>query len=72
MEEVEMVLFTTHCPKCSVLKRKLEQKNCVFTESEDIQYLIELGIKEAPVLKVGEKMLTFSDAVKFVNELEAK
>lgn len=67
MENKEIIFYTTHCPKCSVLKKKLESKGIVFLETDNITELIEKGIKEAPVLKIEDNFLTFSDAIKWVN-----
>lgn len=64
-----MILFSTNCPQCKVLEMKLKQKGIEFEICYDIQELVDMGIKRAPVLKIDdEKYLGFSDAVKFVNE----
>ena len=36
-EEIEMVtLYSTHCPRCLVLEKKLKQKNISYQEVNDI------------------------------------
>ena len=69
MDNGEIVLYSTHCPKCKVLETKLKQKGIEYTEINDVTELIENGYKSAPILKVNEKYLEFSDAVKYVNSL---
>jgi glutaredoxin len=65
-----MTLFSTNCPQCKVLEKKLEQKGLSFEITNDIQELIDLGIKRAPILKTDDgQYLDFSNAIKYVNEV---
>lgn len=66
----QITLYTTHCPKCQVLEKKLMQAQITFDVCEDIDYMTERGWKQAPVLTVGEKIFTFAEAVKWVNEVK--
>lgn len=63
-----MVLYGNNCPKCKVLKIKLEKENINFAESEDAELLEKLGFKSYPVLKVGDKFMNFADAFKWIND----
>ena len=64
-----MTLFSTNCPQCRVLEMKLTQKGIDFEVQNDIQELLDLGIKRAPILKTDAgAYLEFSEAIKFVNE----
>lgn len=64
-----MIVYSSNCPKCIILKKKLEQKNINFTESNDFQKLLDVNIKTLPVLEVDNQLLTFNDAVKYVDNL---
>lgn len=64
-----IVLYTTHCPKCKVLESKLKEKGVEYKEETDVNKLVEKGLKTVPVLEVDDKLLTFYDAVKYVNGL---
>lgn len=64
-----MIIYSSNCPKCIVLKKKLEQKNITFTECNDFQKLLDANIKTLPVLEVDNKLLTFNDAVNYVDNL---
>lgn len=59
---MNVILYTTHCPKCKVLTRKLQMAGVEFTESEDIQKMLELGFKSAPVLVVDNEVYLFKEA----------
>lgn len=63
----EIILYSTHCPKCNILKRKLDEKQIAYEENNDTGTMIELGIMSAPVLLVAGKLLQFSAAVDWVN-----
>lgn len=57
------------CPKCRVLKMKLEQKGIQYEDRHDVEKLQELGFKSLPILDVDGSMMKFEDAVKYVNGL---
>ncbi len=65
-------IYTTDtCPRCKVLKKKLEQKNIKFNEVNDIEQLRLLNIDAVPVLDIGDgKLLNFSEANNWINEQE--
>ncbi len=64
-----MTLYTTGCPKCRILEKKLTDKGLDFEKCEDKETMKGLGIVAVPVLKVGGKMLNYFEAVKYVNAL---
>ena len=63
-----ITLYSTNCPKCNVLKQKLQSLNINFEISYNIDELIELGFMEAPILKVNDQYLNFSKAVNWIKE----
>ena len=60
-------LFTTHCPKCNVLEKKLKAKNIPFETIEDISEIVEKGFTEAPILFVENNYMDFVSANAWVN-----
>lgn len=64
---MNIILYSTHCPKCKVLKSKLVEKSIDFTENNSIDDMIGLGITQAPILSVDGSLLEFKDAVAWVN-----
>lgn len=63
-----IVLYSTGCPKCGILERKLNEKNISFTKCTDVDEMLALGITSVPVLSVDGDMMDFSKAVQWVNE----
>lgn len=66
---MDIILYSTGCPKCKILKKKLEDKNIDYVENDNIETMISLGIEQVPVLSVDNKLFQFAEAVKWVNEL---
>ena len=64
----EIILYSTGCPKCEVLKKKLTDKQISYKENSDTDTMIELGIDQVPVLSVNGILLIFSEAIKWINE----
>lgn len=66
-----IVLFSTGCPRCSVLKKKLEQKGIAYQENNSAEEMLALGITQVPVLKVEDDLLEFADANNWINKQES-
>lgn len=64
-----MILYSNDCPKCKVLKMKLDQKNAQYEVCSELDELIARGIMSMPVLRINDEFLEFSEAVKYVNGL---
>ena len=63
-----VTLYSTHCPRCRVLESKLTQKNIEFNVITDIDKMESLGIQSVPILEVNDKLLSFTDAIAWVNK----
>ena len=66
-----IVLYSTGCPKCLILKKKLEQKNISYQENTSVEEMLALGITQVPVLKVGDCLLEFVDANNWISKQES-
>ena len=69
----EIILYSTHCPKCQVLEKKLLVSGLTFKSVEDHDKIVEVakrgGFTMAPILEVSDVgLMGFADAVKWVNE----
>lgn len=64
-----MILYSTGCPKCEVLKQKLKEKNILFDEVTDVDIMIEKGMMFAPMLEIDGKELDFKQAIQFINQM---
>lgn len=67
---MHLTLYTKDdCPRCDMLKAKLNAKNISFVEIKDESVIEALGIDFLPVLQVGEEFMQLSKANDFINSL---
>ena len=67
-----VTLYTTHCPKCRVIEKKLLQKKIEYQENTNREEMIKLGFKSAPVLEVDGKYMNFGDANRWLMNYEGE
>lgn len=65
---MKLILYSTNCPKCRVLKKKLSDKGLAFEEDLSVDEMEKLGITEVPVLSIEGALLDFKTAVDWVNQ----
>lgn len=65
-----ITLYSTGCPKCNVLIKKLNTANIAYNLNTtfDVNELLEKGYDEVPLLEVEGKLLKFTEAVNWINE----
>ena len=66
---MDVILYSTDCPKCKVIKKKLDNANINYCIINDIDKMTELGINEVPVVSVNGEMMNFVDANKWINNV---
>lgn len=65
---MQVTLYSTGCPKCKVLKMKLDSKNINYDTISDVNIIISKGINTVPVLEVDGNIMEFKTAVDWINE----
>lgn len=63
---MKVVLHSTHCPKCNVLRSKLEQKDISFEENNDVELMMQKGFQSVPMLEVDGIVYSFKEAVEWM------
>lgn len=58
----KVVLYSTHCPRCSVLEKKLAQLGIAYELNTNVEEMIALGMTSAPMLSVDGELLDFNSA----------
>ena len=61
-------LYSTYCPKCKILEKKLDNAKIEYTICDDEELMIQKGFDFMPVLDVDGQVMNFGEAVKWVNE----
>ena len=65
---MNIVLFSNNCPKCKILKTKLEQNNIKFEENNDVELMVQKGFMTVPILEVDGATYGFKEAVEWIKE----
>ena len=65
-----MILYTTNCPKCKILKKKLDEKNIKYDIVTDEKEILALNVLEVPQFFNNEMLLNFSEAIQWINQQE--
>ena len=63
-----ITLYTTHCPKCKILAKKLDAAGIEYEVCDNIGAMEAQGIQSAPILKVGAEQKDYLSAVNWVNK----
>lgn len=64
----EIVLYSTGCPQCHVLETKLKAENIYPRIVTDTEVMISKGMTHAPMLEVEGTLLTFKQALEWINK----
>lgn len=65
---MSVVMYSTGCPKCKILKKKLDEKKILYEEETDVEKMKSKGIDRVPVLEVEGELFSYSEAVKLIND----
>lgn len=63
-----IVMYSTNCPKCKILEKKLNEKQIEYNLVTDVDEMIKLGIDTAPMLSKDNELLGFREAIEWVNK----
>ena len=62
-----VTLYSTNCPRCKVLEKKMEQAGVSFEVNTSVDDMLALGMRQAPMLKIGDELLDFTAACAWLN-----
>jgi len=63
-----IILYSNDCPKCRILKSRLDNKNIQYELCSDVNIMISKGFNLMPVLEVEEKNMNYLDAINWIKE----
>lgn len=67
---MSIILYTTHCPRCNVIEKKLQSKKLEYIEVSDVEIMKAKGFTNVPMLDVDGNIMDFSTANEWINSLE--
>lgn len=65
---MNVILYSTNCPKCKILETKLNKKGISYSIVTDVNIMLEKGFTQAPVLEVNGEVKEFRAANTWVEE----
>ena len=65
---MNVILYSTGCPKCNILKKKLADAKIDYKVIEDVDVILSKGLKDVPWLEVDGNLMNFVDSSKWINE----
>lgn len=65
---MQVILYTTNCPRCNVLKKKLDIAEIEYEICDDEDLMEQKGFMSAPMLEVDGVTMDFGLAVKWIAE----
>jgi glutaredoxin len=63
-----VILYEHGCPRCKVLKSKLDQKGIQYKNISDIEVMKAKGFTEAPKLEIDGVIYDFKEATEWINK----
>lgn len=67
---MNIILYTTGCPKCIILEKKMNIKNIKYEVNDDVDLMQKKGFMSLPMLEVDGVLYDFKTAVDYINDLE--
>ena len=65
---MKVILYSTHCPKCIILQKKLDMAKVNYDTVEDVDEIVKTGMLSVPLLKVDDgDIMDFPTSGKWVN-----
>lgn len=63
-----ITLYTINCPKCKILKDKLDEKHIDYSLVFDVETMLAKGFQTVPKLEIDGNILDFPKAIQWVNQ----
>ena len=67
---MNVVLYSTGCPKCKVLEVKLNMKEIEYNVITDVSVMESKGFMSVPMLEINGEVMDFKKANDWINAYE--
>lgn len=68
--KIDYILYSNDCPKCKVLKRKIDDLKIDYEVIDNIKFMESIGIQSLPMLQVGDKRFAFAEAIRHLAKVK--
>ena len=65
-----IILYSTGCPKCNILERRLTNDKIEFSITDNVDKFIDMGFQNAPVLQIDDNFIDYTNAMKLLKVYE--
>lgn len=66
---MNIIVYSTHCPQCRVLEKKLQFAGLDFIIEDDVDKMNAIGMKSAPGMQVDDgEIMNFKQAIDWIKE----
>lgn len=65
-----ITLYSTGCPKCVILEKKMNQKHLNYDTVSDVDLMMERGFSSLPMLDVDGHVYDFKEALTIIDSME--
>jgi len=69
MNNEKIVFYTTHCPRCLILEKRLQDKKIEYRTITDVEIMVSKEFSSVPQLEVDGKTMDFSQAMAWAKSL---
>ena len=66
----KIIVYGTGCPQCKVIESLLKKAGLEYEKDTDINHIKEMGFKSMPVVRVGEKAMTYPEAYNYFRSMK--
>lgn len=64
---MNVILYSTNCPRCKILKSKLDKKGITYSVVNDVDKMLNMGVVVVPILEVDGVRMSFKEAINWIN-----
>lgn len=64
----KIILYTNGCPRCQILKSKLDAANIKYEVVDKIDDIIKQGYGQVPILVVDKLEMDFANAIQWLRD----
>ena len=63
-----VILYSTGCPKCKILKERLDSNSITYQICDNTELMIQKGFRSVPMLEVDGVLMDFLQANNWIKE----
>ena len=70
MDFMKIIFYTSNCPKCKILKAKLDEKNIEYDIFDNIDGMIKKGFTSMPMLEIDGEVKNFLESINWIKGIK--